>query len=49
MNKKLKSLLYLASFVTAVIIYDNDNKNQKTEQAVASVTIEQVSTQEGLN
>ncbi|CAM4089211.1 hypothetical protein [Zobellia nedashkovskayae] len=49
MNKKLKSLLYLASFVTAVIIYNNENKSQQAEHAVADVTIEQVSTQHGLN
>ena len=49
MNKKLKSLLYFASFVTAIIIYDNDNKNHEADNAVAEVTIEQISTQEGLN
>ncbi len=49
MNNKLKSLLYLASFVAAIVIYDNSNKNQETEHAVADVTIEQTSTHEGLN
>ncbi|CAM4262757.1 hypothetical protein ZORO111903_10310 [Zobellia roscoffensis] len=49
MNNKLKSLLYLASFVAAVVIYDNSNNNHETEHAVADVTIEQASTHEGLN
>ncbi|MBU2947498.1 hypothetical protein [Zobellia uliginosa] len=49
MNKKLKSLLYLASFIAAVVIYNNSNNNHETEHAVADVTIEQVSTQNGFN
>ncbi|CAM3517716.1 hypothetical protein [Zobellia roscoffensis] len=49
MNNKLKSLLYLASFVAAVVIYDNSNNNQETEHAVADITLEQASTHERLN
>ncbi|CAZ96708.1 hypothetical protein Q4603_00440 [Zobellia galactanivorans] len=51
MNNRLKSLLYLASFVTAVIVYDRYNKDHEdnSNHVVADVVIEQISAPERLN
>ena len=50
MNHKVKSVLYFASFVIAVVVYLNiDNTNSVHNADIVTTTIEDVSLREALN